>query len=297
VTLFDVDESSPPSGPVTRLRMTVAYDGSRFHGFAAQAGIETVGGTLAAAIGRVLRLPAIELTCAGRTDAGVHAWGQVVSFDVPSDLVAGHAEGGRPADALVELQQALNKLCGPAVVVREVCIAPDDFDARFSARWRRYRYTIVNRPFPDPFLAPTAWHVAVPLDVRAMTMGCDPFIGEHDFSSFCRRPKPGRSGPGRATPDGPAAAIPGDGPPPVSLVRRVRSARWEETGDGVLHFWIEANAFCHQMVRSVVGTLVDVGRGRLRAGDLTGVIAARDRHAAGDLAPPHGLCLWEVGYD
>jgi tRNA pseudouridine38-40 synthase len=250
-----------------RIALTVAYDGSGFHGFAAQPNVVTVGGTLSAALERVLNVDRVELTCAGRTDAGVHAWGQVVTFDAP---VA--------PERLDEVQQAVNRMCGPKVVVRSIETADTGFDARFSARARTYRYTVLNRPVPDPFLAATSWHVPVPLDVRAMTMACDPFIGEHDFSSFCRRPKLG-----------PEAE-------PVSLGRRVLSAEWEDAGDGVLHFWITASAFCHQMVRSITGTLVEVGRGRRRAGDITGIIAACDRQRAGDLAPAHGLCLWQVDY-
>lgn len=256
-------------GDLVRVRLTVAYDGTDFHGFAAQPGtsVRTVGGTLADAIGRVLHHPVV-LTCAGRTDAGVHGWGQVVSFDAPA--------AGLDLDRLTH---GVNGLCGPDIAVREAEVAAPDFDARFSARARVYRYTIVNRPGPDPFLARTAWHVATPLDLRAMTLACDAFIGEHDFASFCRRPKP----------SGPDAVE-------ASLVRRVRSARWVDEGDGILRFWIEANAFCHQMVRSVTGTLVEVGQGRRRAGEMLGVLRARDRHAAGQLAPPRGLCLWEVRY-
>jgi tRNA pseudouridine38-40 synthase len=163
----------------------------------------------------------------------------------------------------------------PAIAVRAAEVAAPGFDARFSARARRYRYLVLNRPTPDPFLAATAWHVEVPLDIARMRLACDPLIGEHDFSSFCRRPK-------------------GDGE--VSLVRRVLDARWTDDGDGLLRFDIEATAFCHQMVRSIVGTLVDVGRGRLRAGQVKGILAARDRAAAGEPAPPHGLCLVEVVY-
>jgi tRNA pseudouridine38-40 synthase len=111
-----------------------------------------------------------------------------------------------------------------------------------------------------------------------MTLACDPLIGEHDFSSFCRRPK---------VPDGTAA---------VSLTRRLLDARWEELGDGVLRFEVTANAFCHQMVRSIVGLLVDVGRGRSRAGDVLAMIRARDRQAVPSPAPPQGLCLWSVAY-
>lgn len=256
-----------PSGPLVRVRLVVAYDGAGFHGFAPQPGVTTVGGTLARTIERVLRHP-VELTCAGRTDAGVHAWGQVVSFDAAADRFDPE-----------KLKSAVNKLCGPRIVVRAAEVAPDGFDARFDARSRVYRYTVLNRPEPDPFLAATSWHVPQPLDLDRLTLACDPLVGEHDFTSFCRRPK------GQ------------DGEP--SMVRRVLDARWEPdpaVGEGVLRFWIEATAFCHQMVRSIVGTLVDVGIGKRTAADVAAALRARDRSAAGPVAPPHGLCLWEVRY-
>ena len=269
MTLFEPEDLPPaaPSGPLVRVRMTLAYDGGAFHGFAAQPGVTTVGGTLAATLQRVLGHP-VDLVCAGRTDAGVHGWGQVVSFN---------ADAAR-FDA-ARLQAAVNGLCGPAMAVREVAVADSpDFSARFDARARRYRYTVLNRPVPDPFLATTAWHVAQPLDVRAMQAACDPLIGEHDFTSFCRRPK-------------------GEDEP--SMTRRVLDARWEldeAAGEGVLRFWIEATAFCHQMVRSITGTLVDVGLGKRTAADVLSALRARRRSAAGPVAPPHGLCLWEVVY-
>jgi tRNA pseudouridine38-40 synthase len=248
-----------------RIRLTVAYDGSDFSGFASNPGVRTVGGTLAAALERVLGHP-VELTCAGRTDAGVHAWGQVVSFDT----------WGEPVDPTL-LQRSVNRQCGPRIVVREAGVAPEGFDARRSARSRRYRYTVLNRPVADPFLAATTWHVDEPLDLPAMRLACDPLIGEHDFSSFCRRPRTS------------------SGAPP-SLVRRVLGAGWRDLGDGLLRFEIEATSFCHQMVRSVVGTLVETGTGRKRAGEVRAIVEARDRSAAGQLAPAHGLCLWEVRY-
>lgn len=249
--------------------MTVAYDGTGFRGFAVNRGVRTVAGDLGDALAKVLGHE-VALTCAGRTDAGVHAWGQVVSFDTHDqpDPVA--------------LQRSLNKMLAPAVVVRSVDVGPPGFDARRWATGRRYRYTVLNRPLPDPFQAATTWHVPEPLDVRAMTLACDALIGEHDWSSFCRRPPE------------PADAAPDD--PPASLVRVVRDARWFDLGDGLLRFDIEASAFCHQMVRSVVGTLVAVGKGRRRAGEMTSVIRARDRSRAAEPAPPRGLCLWEVLY-
>lgn len=251
-----------------RVRLTVAYDGAGFHGFWPNVGVTTVGGTLQEALERVLDQP-VTMTCAGRTDAGVHAWGQVVTFDVH------RAEADLD---LPGLQHALNSLCGPTIAVREAALVPADFDARSSATARVYRYTVLNRPVPDPFLANTTWHVPRPLELPLLRLGCDGLIGEHDFSSFCRTPPPLASG-GRR-----------------SLVRRVIDARWHDLGDGVLRFDIESSSFCHQMVRSVVGTLVAMGEGRLRPGEMLSIIAARDRHAVPQLAPPHGLCLWEVRY-
>jgi tRNA pseudouridine38-40 synthase len=245
--------------------MLVAYDGTRFHGFALQAGQRTVAGELTAAVERVVRQP-VELTCAGRTDSGVHAWGQVVSTDLPIDT---------DLDALL---RSLVKLLGPEIVVREIERARPDFDARFSARGRTYRYTVLNRPVPDPFLARTSWHVPAPLEPELLALACDPFLGEHDFSAFCRRPKPLSGG------------------EPVSLVRRVQSAGWTELGDGLLCFEISATAFCHQMVRSIVGTVVSAGHGKIKAGEILGILRGGDRAKAAPIAPPLGLCLWHVDY-
>jgi tRNA pseudouridine38-40 synthase len=241
--------------------MDVAYLGSGFHGFTAQPGVTTVGGTLMGAIERTLR-HTIELTCAGRTDAGVHAWGQVVTFNARAD-----------AD-LISLQRSINRSLAPRIVVRSVETVPAGFDARRSATGRCYRYTVINLPLPDPFRAGTAWHVVPPLDIRAMQLACDPLYGSHDFSSFCRRP-------------------PVEG---SSLVRLVRHAEWSDRGEGTLLFEIEASSFCQQMVRALVGTLVDIGRGRKRAGEMAAILRARRRDAAGGLAPAHGLCLWKVTY-
>ena len=267
MTLFDPPQPLPaaPIGPLVRVRMTVAYDGAGFHGFAAQAaGVPTVAGALAGALERVLRLtgpPAI--TCAGRTDAGVHAWGQTAHVDLPV---------GVDVD---DLRRRLVKLLAPQIVVRSLDLAPPGWDARRSARSRSYRYMVLNRALPDPFWHGRVWHVEQPLDRRAMELACDPLIGERDFSSFCRRPT---------------------GEPAASLTRNVTYAGWVDGGDGIVRFDITATAFCHQMVRSIVGTLVDVGLGRRRAGEMVGILQARDRSAAGSVAPPEGLCLWSVGY-
>jgi tRNA pseudouridine38-40 synthase len=266
-TLFDPPEAlESPEGPTVRVRLTVAYDGTGFRGFAANRDVLTVGGTLTEAIERVLRAP-VTLTCAGRTDAGVHARGQEVSFDAPAAGLD-----------VVELARAVTKLCGPAVVVRDAAVVDDGFDARRSATARVYRYTVDNAAVPDPFLAATAWHVEAPLDLDLLRLACDPLVGEHDFSSFCRAPKR------------PA------GEEPASLVRRVVAADWQDLGHGILRFEIEATAFCHQMVRSLVGTLVEVGLGKRRPSDVATILRASDRQAAGQLAPARGLCLHEVKY-
>jgi tRNA pseudouridine38-40 synthase len=266
VTLFDPAES-PVSlrGPTARVRLTVAYDGAGFHGFAINEGVRTVGGTLANAITRVVGQP-VRLTCAGRTDTGVHAVGQVVTFDAPADGLD-----------LAHLQRGINRLCAPSIAVRDGAIADPDFDARLSATGRRYRYLILNRDVPDPFLASRSWHVEQPLNLFGLSLGCDALLGEHDFSSFCRRPKHN---------DGREA----------SLVRRVVDAGWTDDGDGVLRFEIEASSFCHQMVRSVVGTLVAMGAGRRRPGEMAAIVRSKDRRYASDLAPAHGLTLMAVRY-
>jgi tRNA pseudouridine38-40 synthase len=268
LTLFDGGaENTPagPSGPLVRVRLLVAYDGSGYRGFAAQPGVKTVGGALATALEKVLG-HAVELTCAGRTDAGVHAWGQVVHFDT-----------SRTDVDLESLQRSLVRMLRPAIVVRAAALAAPGFDARHSATGRAYRYTVLSRPWPDPFLASTAWHVDGELDLRAMQLGCDPLIGRHDFSAFCRRP------PGQGADD--------------PITRVVRDARWLDLGDGVLRFDIEASAFCHQMVRSIVGLLVAVGAGRRVAGDVAWILRSRDRANTVGPAPPTGLCLWEVSYE
>jgi tRNA pseudouridine38-40 synthase len=256
MSLFD-----SPGGPA-KVRLVVAYDGTDFRGFALQSGqprTRTVGGVLGAAIEKVTRHP-VDLVCAGRTDAGVHARGQVVSFDAGSGLDASR------------LRTALNSMLGPEIVVRSAEVVAPDFDARRSASARTYIYTIVNRDVADPFLARFAWWVSEPLDLRLLRLGADVFVGEHDFASFCRK----REG--------------------TTTLRTVTSARWHDDGDGVLRFEVRARAFCWQMVRSIVGTLVEVGNGRRRPGDLLTVLRAADRAEAAQPAPAQGLCLWEVEY-
>jgi tRNA pseudouridine38-40 synthase len=246
----------------------VAYDGTGFHGFAAQRDTRTVGGVLAEALEKTLRAPLehLNLACAGRTDAGVHAWGQVVSADAPRDT------------DLDRVRRSLNRMIGPEIVVRSVEWVPADFDARHSARWRTYRYLIVNAPAPDPFLARYSWWIPDELDTSLLRLAADPFVGEHDFAAFCRK-----------------------GPEGSTTRRTVHAAHWLRTTEhertDVLTFEITAAAFCWQMVRAIVGTIVEAGAGRRRPGDLLRVLHGTDRAEAGQLAPPQGLCLWAVGYD
>lgn len=263
-----------PAFETVRVRMTVAYDGAPFHGFAPNTGVRTVVGDLQEAVGTLLRHP-VEMAMAGRTDKGVHGWGQVVSFDARADGLD-----------LERIQRSVNRMCGPEIVIRDAAVAAPDFDARFSATSRTYRYTVLNRPVPDPFLAAVSWWVDRPLDLAVLRLGCDPLIGSHDFSAFCRAPKPTR-----------AQRVGEVETNPPTMVRRVLRAGWTLLDDDVLRFEITATAFCQQMVRAVVGTLVDMGLGRRTAGEMAGIIGGRDRAAAGNLAPPHGLCLWEVGYE
>ncbi len=272
----------------------MAYDGTDFHGLAPNRGVRTVVGELVRVLEPLMgREP--DIVMSGRTDAGVHAWGQVLSFTVDAEGWADlEGRGGLP-----RIQRSVNSRLGPEVVVRDVAEVPAEFSARFSATGRRYRYLVVNRDVPDPFLARTAWWVGPILAVEAMQAACPQLVGEHDFSSFCRRPRTsaGARDTVGSVSDPEARSEPAD----VSMVRRVTGARWLDMGShlgaGVLRFDIEGSAFCHQMVRSIVGFLVAVGSGKRRAGELPEVLAARDRSRAENPAPPHGLTLWQVDYD
>jgi tRNA pseudouridine38-40 synthase len=239
-------------------RLEVSYDGTGFHGFARQPQVRTVQGEIETALSRVLKV-SVETTGAGRTDTGVHAVGQVVSFFAIEEL------------DLVRLQRSLNGILHPEMVVTSLKTEAPGFDARFSAAWREYRYQILNDVHPEPLRRNSTWHISDPLDLDGMNAAADQLTGEHDFASFCR-----------ASPSG-------------GSVRRVLEARWTVDRPLVV-LRIRANAFCHQMVRSMVGFMVEVGRRRRRADETAAVLAAADRSAAGPMAPPQGLILWKVGY-
>ena len=265
-----------PTDGLQRWRLLVAYDGAAFRGFAVQPELPTVAGALRVALERTARLGEAPLvTCAGRTDAGVHARGQVVHVDLPAAM---------PYDG-EGLARALNRQLAPEVVVRRAEPVGFDFDARRSATGRAYRYLIWNAPAPDPLLAAVAWHVGDPLDLGSLRTASDVLLGSHDFRSFCRRP-PGT-----------------DASEPI--VRRVTRALWSvdaepealDAGEGrLLRFDIAASSFCHQMVRSLVAALVEVGRGRGNAAGLFERLRAADRQGLPEPAPAHGLCLVSVAY-
>ena len=247
-----------------RVRARVAYLGVDFHGFAENPGVTSVAGEINKAITLVAGEP-VSVTCAGRTDKGVHAVGQVVSFDIPDHI------------SLERLALSVNSQCGPSVLITDLEIVDKNFDARFSAVSRTYSYRILNGRDLDPFLTDRAWHISDELDVDSMQKASSYLIGEHDFSSFCKKPK----------------LKSGD---TVSLVRHVNSAEWNSISETDLFFEICASSFCHQMVRSIVGTLVDVGLGKIPCDDMPRIITLSDRQAAGRIAPPHGLTLLSVKY-
>ncbi|MGZ4133499.1 MAG: tRNA pseudouridine(38-40) synthase TruA [Actinomycetota bacterium] len=246
---------------MSTIRLLVAYDGTGFRGWARQRdpSIRTIGGELAGVLSEVLRED-VTLSVAGRTDAGVHARGQVVSFETGSGV------------SPVKLQAAVNGRLAPEVVVREAGYAPDGFDARFSASAREYRYVVDTAAATDPFTGRYEWHRPGALSVGAMRRGARTLVGEHDFTTFCRHPGPGRS-----------------------TVRDLQRLAVTREGERV-SFSLRADAFLHQMVRSIVGTLVAVGEGRMTPEDVAAALAARDRAATAPVAPPHGLTLERVVY-
>ncbi len=240
------------------VRLTLAYDGTGFRGWAMQRGQRTVAGVLGSALQRFLGEEP-RLSVAGRTDAGVHARAQVASF--------------RWSDVAIErLHRALNSMLAPEVVVSDARFAPEGFDARRSATAREYRYRIDMGPYPDPFSWHYVWHRPGRLSASRMRAAARELTGERDFASFCRAPRDASG-----------------------TVRRLERLAVSSRGDRV-EVSARANAFLHQMVRSIVGTLVAVGEGGREPGEIPDILAARDRSAAGQLAPPCGLTLERVFY-
>jgi tRNA pseudouridine38-40 synthase len=248
------------SGATSRnIMLVLEYDGTRFAGFQWQTHGPTVQGEIEAAIQR-LTGEHVRITTAGRTDAGVHAQGQVVTFVTGSRLPVG------------EIQRALNALLPADVAVIQAQESAAGFHARFSAVQRAYRYTILNTPARSPLRRLTSYHVAAALNVDAMNDAAQVLVGTHDFAAF--------GGPMREG---------------GSTVREIKRISCRREGDLIL-IDIEANAYLSRMVRHIVGTLLAVGRGALSAVDVADILASRDRTKARPAAPAHGLCLVDIGY-
>jgi tRNA pseudouridine38-40 synthase len=241
-----------------RYRAVVEYDGTELLGFQIQAQGRTVQGELEAAIQSVCRYRS-RVAGAGRTDAGVHAVGQVVAFNT---LWRHSAE---------DLQRALNATLPPEIAVRDVMCVDRSFSPRFDARWRQYRYTILNRAVRSPLIVRFAHLVTGDLDIEAMQVASQKIPGVHDFAAFGRAPQ-------------------GD-----NTVRHIRQAEWMAEGE-VVTFEITANAFLYRMVRNIVGTMLQVGRGEKTSAAFVELLASRDRRLAGPPAPAKGLCLVKVVY-
>lgn len=237
-------------------RLDLAYDGSGFHGYARQPNVRTVQGELEEALAPFTG--GVDTFVAGRTDKGVHATGQVVSF------TCGELDEAR-------VLRSLNSRLGPEIAARALVVAADDFHARFSATGRAYRYRIRNAAVHDPLSAAVEWTAAGTLDVDAMNAVAGELVGRHDFAAFCRR-HPNRS-----------------------TVRDVFWARWRRKGDRI-DFSIGANAFCHQMVRSIVALCVEVGRGKVPTSEVRDILLSLDRQRTKGVAPAQGLVLVAVSY-
>ncbi|UFU02377.1 tRNA pseudouridine(38-40) synthase TruA [Ruania suaedae] len=265
------DRDAVPPGLV-RVRLDLAYDGTGFSGWAAQPGRRTVEGELSAGLARVLRLDRVRVTVAGRTDAGVHARGQVAHVDVPLDawLAAPGRSERTPAQALT---RRLGAVLPEDVHVSAAAEAPLGFDARFSATWRRYTYRIADSGEARDPLTRTwvTWHRR-PLDVAAMDLAAQLLLGEHDFAAYCK-PRPG-----------------------ATTIRTLTELRWVRDDDGLVVAHVRADAFCHSMVRALVGAGLAVGEGRRPVDWPAQVLRSGQRNPAAGVAPARGLVLEEVGY-
>jgi tRNA pseudouridine38-40 synthase len=249
---------------VARYKAIVEYDGTDYAGFQRQAAGHgpTVQGDLEAALAAINGGQAVAVLGAGRTDSGVHAAGQVVAFD----LNWGHGPAA--------LARALNANLARAIAVLSAEVCAPDFHPRFRARGRRYRYSLLNAPTRSPLRERYVWQVWPALNVEAMGQASQSLLGRKDFAAFGTAPEAGGH-----------------------TVREIRQARWETLENGaLLNFYIEADAFLYRMVRSIVGTLKQVGEGSLTAGEFGAIVASAERSRSAAAAPPGGLCLVEVLY-
>jgi tRNA pseudouridine38-40 synthase len=242
-----------------RVKLLLEYDGSNYCGWQWQSGQDSVQARVEDALARIFA-QAVRVRAAGRTDTGVHALGQVAAFDLPRRF------------ALDDLKRALNALLPPDIAVREADAVSEDFDPRRDAIARIYQYYIVNQPDRSAFSYRYAWLIREPLDLTAMNQAAAIFIGEHDFAAF------------RSV-----------GSEEKSTIRRVYRSEWSAR-DERLVYTVEASAFLRHMVRTMVATMVEAGRGRMTAAQIEQLLAIRDRARAPAAAPACGLFLVEVRY-
>ncbi|WP_053352816.1 tRNA pseudouridine synthase A [Leucobacter musarum] len=275
-----------PDADLTRLRLDLAYDGTDFAGWAMQPGLRTVQGEIEAAIAQLLRVKApdsVRLTVGGRTDAGVHARGQVAHVDVSAahlEKWASRRRPGDPAPSETELMHVrARKLTGvlkrtaPDVVIHSVRAVPPEFDARFGALRRRYEYRLRGDGMrQDPLTSRFTAQIPRALDLDLMQRAADELLGLNDFTTFCKA----REG--------------------ATAVRDLLRFDWRLTDDGAYAARIEADAFCHSMVRALVGSVVAVGSGRLALDDLRELRDARTRTSRFTVMPALGLSLEEIAY-
>jgi tRNA pseudouridine38-40 synthase len=251
------------------IRLTIAYDGTDFHGWQRQPNAPTIQSCLEAALGRIVG-SAVTVMASGRTDAGVHAANQVANFKTSSSI---------PCPNLV---QAVNDLLPPTVRVKEAAEVPDEFHARYAMRSKTYRYRILQAPVNSPFIPRFVYHYPYPLNRGRMAEAARLIEGRHDFASFA-------GSCGTSEDDWPEA--------PPSTVREIFTSRiLRRARTSILVYEVCGNGFLHHMVRNIAGTLIEVGRGKLAPGDMVRVLESRDRTLAGPTAPALGLCLMRVEY-
>ncbi|MCW4385290.1 tRNA pseudouridine(38-40) synthase TruA [Salinibacterium sp. SYSU T00001] len=272
----------PPAASGTRIRLDIAYDGTAFSGWARQRGLRTVQGEIEGALAVLLRRhpPAPRLIVAGRTDAGVHATGQVAHLDLTEEQAAAlsrHRQGSKkPVQGAEALARRINGILGldSDIVIRRSSLAAEGFDARFSPVWRRYEYRVGDASVArNPLVRHnTVWYPAA-LDEARMNDAAAELLGLHDFAAYCRPPQAG-----------------------ATTVRTLQEFSWRRDPDGVLIATVQADAFCHSMVRSLVGACVSAGQGALSVERVGGILAERARVSEFKVMPAKGLTLLEVGY-
>ena len=241
--------------------LTIEYDGSAYHGWQRQKSETTIQATIEMALAKILGHPQT-LNGSGRTDAGVHAQGQVANFKCHTRIAA------------EEMQRALNSLLPEDIVIHNCQNVDIDFHARFAVKSKTYHYHILDRPLPVAIGRHYVWHIRAPLDVPPMQAALSLLVGRHDFRAF-----------------------EGTGSPRAHTVRNLFNADIVRTPEGYLRIVMQADGFLRYMVRNIVGTLVEVGRGKMHSAEVADILAGRERHRAGATAPAHGLCLIEVNYE